>query len=79
MIEPEKWIKAHQYLYYIKGITVWDDQRYDQFCKEHNIFGGGGSDMSSSYDSDVIRLANRILDVHNKELNVSTTYEISDF
>lgn len=64
MIEPEKWIKAHQYLYYVKGVNVWSDQEYDKYCKAHDVFGGGGSDSQKSYSSDVIRLANRIYQVH---------------
>jgi len=71
MIEPEKWIKAHQYLYYVKGEPVWSDQQYDKFCKEHNIFGGGGSDSISTYDNDVINLANRIYEVHKKDIELS--------
>ena len=51
--EPASVMKAHQYLYYVKLAPVISDYEYDTYCREHNLFGGGGSDMECSYtDSD---------------------------
>ena len=57
---PENLIKAHQYLYYVKGETVISDFEYDQFCKKHNFFGGGGSDRAQDYSKEVRELAMEI-------------------
>ena len=56
-IDRKKLIEAHQYLYYCKGLPVLSDFDYDQLCKSWNIFGGGGSDLESSYTEDVKSLA----------------------
>ena len=57
---PENLIKAHQYLYYVKGDTVISDFEYDQLCKKHNFFGGGGSDRAQDYSKEIQELAMEI-------------------
>ncbi len=57
----ERMIKAHQYLYYVLATPVWSDLKYDSFCKEHGIEGGGGSDMASSYSPETVKLADKLL------------------
>lgn len=54
---PEKIMKAHQYLYYVKCKPVWSDAEYDKYCKDNGLSGNGGSDLESSYDKDVVELA----------------------
>ncbi len=56
-IDKKKLIEAHQYLYYCKGLPVISDYEYDQMCDKWGIFGGGGSDMESSYSEDIKSLA----------------------
>lgn len=46
-------IQAHQYLYYIEGKPTLADKEYDDLCASWNIFGGGGSDLESSYSTHV--------------------------
>ncbi len=54
-------MEAHQYLYYCKNTTVLDDTEYDQFCKSHNLIGGGGSDLEDRYSPRIKQVANLIL------------------
>lgn len=54
---PEQMVLAHQYLYYILTTPIWSDYEYDNYCKKHYIYGGGGSDLKSSYSSAIIALA----------------------
>jgi len=60
-IDKTKLIEAHQYLYYCKGTPVISDFEYDQLCKKWDIFGGGGSDLESSYGEDVKSIAATLL------------------
>ena len=57
---PEDFMKAHQYLYYVKSDPVWDDFQYDAYCKQYGLFGGGGSDSAADYAPDIIKLAEGI-------------------
>jgi hypothetical protein len=50
-------VRAHQYLYYVKGIPIWNDIEYDTFCKVHNVPGQGGSDLAEDYESFIVLLA----------------------
>lgn len=54
-------MQAHQYLYYVESHPVVSDYEYDMFCKEHGLFGGGGSDLASSYSPKVISIAKDLL------------------
>lgn len=54
---PEEIMQAHQYLYYVKSEPIISDYEYDMFCKEHGLFGGGGSDLWDSYSERVRSLA----------------------
>ena len=63
---PEDFVKAHQYLYYVKSDSVWSDLQYDTYCKEHGLFGGGGSDSAADYAPDIIRLAEGIWAYHHR-------------
>ena len=60
-IDKTKLVEAHQYLYYVKGTPVLSDYAYDQMCDKWGIFGGGGSDMESSYSEDAKSLARTLL------------------
>lgn len=64
---PEDFIKAHQYLYYVKSDPVWDDFKYDQYCKEFGLFGGGGSDSAKDYPEHIVKLAEGIWRYHQKD------------
>jgi hypothetical protein len=44
-----RYMRALQYLYYVEGVSLLSDQDYDFFCKEYNLFGGGGSDREADY------------------------------
>lgn len=46
---PEEQMRAHQFLYYVLGTPTLSDFEYDMFCKNNNLFGGGGSDCASDY------------------------------
>jgi hypothetical protein len=59
--DPEKTLKAHQYLYYVLGTPVLTDQDYDTWCRENGLEGKGGSDLASSYSEEIIGLACLIL------------------
>ncbi len=54
---PADIVAAHQYLYYVVGLPIWEDRTYDAYCKRHGICGGGGSDLASSYAPHVVLLA----------------------
>ena len=62
MASPETTIKVHQYLYYVLAKPVWSDRTYDMFYREHDLFGGGGSDLVSDYPDDVIQMANDLIE-----------------
>ena len=64
----ERLVKAHQYLYYCKGTPVLSDYAYDHMCDKWGIFGGGGSDMESSYSEDIKKLAMTILEKSNESI-----------
>lgn len=49
---PHLVMRAHQFLYYVLGRPVISDYQYDMFCKEHGLFGGGGSDSASDYSDE---------------------------
>jgi hypothetical protein len=55
-------IKAHQYLYYVKGTPIISDYNYDHLCKKHNVFGGGGSDRAEDYPKEIQELAIEMYD-----------------
>lgn len=57
---PEDFVKAHQYLYYVKSDPVWNDFQYDAYCKEFGLQGGGGSDRAADYPPHIARLAEGI-------------------
>lgn len=57
---PEMVMEAHQYLYYVKAEPVISDREYDEFCRMHDLNGGGGSDLESSYSDGVKSLAQKI-------------------
>lgn len=63
---PWEFVKAHQYLYYVKTSPIWTDFTYDLYCKEHGLFGGGGSDSAADYPAHIVRLAEGILRNHQK-------------
>lgn len=50
-------IRAHQYLYYVRGLPVLSDYDYDKLCERLDVFGGGGSDRAADYSAEVIVLA----------------------
>lgn len=58
---PEEIMKAHQYLYYVLNQPKISDYEYDMFCKEHGLFGGGGSDNPKDYTKKIIKLAKTFL------------------
>lgn len=62
--EAERTMKVHQYLYYVVAKPVWSDYRYDMFCKEHGLDGGGGSDCADDYPYDVISEAHDLLELY---------------
>lgn len=64
---PEDFVKAHQYLYYVKSDSVWSDLQYDTYCKEHGLFGGGGSDSAADYPESIVRLAEGIWRYHHQK------------
>ena len=55
-------IQAHQYLYYVKGTPIISDYNYDQLCKKHDVFGGGGSDRAEDYSKEIQELAIEMYD-----------------
>lgn len=55
--DPEKIVKAHQYLYYVLGTPEWSDYEYDMYCRDNGVDGGGGSDLETSYSDDDKKLA----------------------
>jgi NAD-dependent DNA ligase len=55
--DPEKIVKAHQYLYYVLGAPEWSDYEYDMYFRDNNMYSGGGSDLESSYSDDDVKLA----------------------
>lgn len=55
--DPEKIVKAHQYLYYVLGLPVWSDCEYDIYCRYNGVYGKGGSDLESSYSDNDKKLA----------------------
>lgn len=55
--DPEKIVKAHQYLYYVLGAPVWSDYEYDIYCRDNGADGKGGSDLESSYSNNNKKLA----------------------
>lgn len=61
MPNTETLIKAHQYLYYVKGTPVITDREYDRLCSNNGVFGGGGSDLESSYTEEEKALASSLL------------------
>lgn len=63
---PEDFVKAHQYLYYVKSDPVWDDFKYDAYCKEFGLFGGGGSDSAKDYPAHIVKLAEGIWAYHHR-------------
>ncbi len=56
-VEPEKLMKAFQYLYYVECNPVVSDYEYDRFCKQHGLDGGGGSDRASDYAPETVAFA----------------------
>lgn len=64
---PEDFVKAHQYLYYVKSDPVWDDFKYDAYCKEFGLFGGGGSDSAKDYPAHIVKLAEGIWRYHQQK------------
>jgi SAM-dependent methyltransferase len=58
---PAMIMEAHQYLYYVRATPVLSDMEYDNFCKQHGLNGGGGSDMESSYSEGVRSYAQKLL------------------
>lgn len=50
-------MKAHQYLYYCKGLPVLSDREYDRFCRYHVLSGNGGSDREQDYTEEEKALA----------------------
>lgn len=58
---PEELQKAHQYLYYVLSRPIWTDTQYDDFCREHKLQGGGGSDCAEHYSPQTRRLAQSLL------------------
>ena len=62
MTPPETTMKVHQYLYYVLAKPVWSDRAYDMFCREHGLFGGGGSDLASDYTDEVIQMASDLIE-----------------
>jgi len=57
---------AHQYLYYVKSDPVWDDFKYDAYCKEYGLQGGGGSDSAKDYPAHIVKLAEGIWRYHQR-------------
>lgn len=57
---PEELMRAHQYLYYVTCSPVLSDWDYDVFCKEHGLFGGGGSDLERDYSEETKALARKL-------------------
>jgi len=53
-------MRAHQYLYYVQCRPVLTDHQYDSFCKQHGLFGGGGSDRESDYTDEEKDMARKI-------------------
>ena len=53
-------MRAHQYLYYVKCFPVLSDYDYDLFCKRNGLDGGGGSDRASDYPQHIIDLAEKL-------------------
>lgn len=60
MIDLHDIMRAHQFLYYVEGQPIWSDYEYDRWCAERGLFGGGGSDMRSSYEPRIIELAQQM-------------------
>ena len=54
---PALIMRAHQYLYYVRGCPIISDYEYDMFCKRHGLEGGGGSDCASDYTEEEISCA----------------------
>ncbi len=61
MTQALKYIRAHQYLYYIKSVSVLTDYEYDMWgrdnCPEDYK---GGSDCESDYSPEIKQLAEDI-------------------
>lgn len=58
MKSPDKIVKAHQYLYYVKNQPIWTDYQYDRYCSKFDIEGVGGSDSEDDYTKEIKDLAN---------------------
>lgn len=58
---PKQLQQVHQYLYYVVGQTVWTDWQYDEYCKEHGLEGGGGSDCAEHYAPEIREAAKALL------------------
>ena len=65
-MNPELRVKAHQFLYYVKGNPQITDREYDHVCKSLGIFGGGGSDCASDYSDEEKALARHIITIFGK-------------
>jgi NAD-dependent DNA ligase len=52
---------AHQYCYYVLSESVWSDYEYDKFCERNGLDGNGGSDIASSYSSEIASLAKKMV------------------
>lgn len=53
-------IRAHQYLYYVKGRPALSDYEYDLMCKKLGFDGGGGSDCEEDYTPEEIAYAEKL-------------------
>ena len=61
-ISPERIMRAHQFLYYVKVTPVLSDYGYDMLCRDNGLHSGCGSDLASSYTQEEIDLAERLVD-----------------
>jgi hypothetical protein len=63
-----EYIRAHQYLYYVKSVTVITDYEYDMFGRDTGEDYKGGSDRAEDYTEAQIHLALMILKNETKPL-----------
>lgn len=68
MIQIEIKLMAYRYLYYVKNTPIISDMEYDELEKKalktldkNSLLRSPGSDMESSYNSEIKALAQRLL------------------